>query len=797
MSEAINLSVPYFSQRSNREKNGSGETVAWETCNLTSLCMLLNYLGITDDIPDVVIAKFKQKKYENDNFGDWDDLKKICKDVYYVDEKSILGNSNFGHTILPNFLKAGLPIMFSYGILSKDGISGHIAVLRGMTENGDWILNDPWGDPVNPWGGLKTNGEVRGVYVARSKNADITAGKGSGDNAILSKSELSKVCSDPLFYAMCILWPKQWCFFLRDNTAQRIRFGDREDAQTLLEIQKTLKSHLNFVLTDNGSIKKGLNFSTASGKNIYSCGPGRVVAIKNSPDTESNFILVMHVLPGNPERKIFMLYKGMEYINLEEEIKNGIYNSENSNRSWYEQLIQKIHTKAVAYDKGYEIKMSGDIHSTGLSERGIAYLIPQNNDVKQFAENIKPGVIPSYKECAKINDVDNYKKENTISFLTKTGTKKVDITDSTLIPQTVNNREYFYYRAKLAQLLSGETVVLLGEDDDTISDLTKTNLLKQDNFKSIFLPVLKDVFIEINFEGSNYENLLGRVTIFYQERFKKFELNNDKSALEKLADEFVRKCRSLCRKLLETPWADQTYAFSYKDKWYTGDKNGSFIGLSQVYETIYSLFQNVKAVYDFGLTWAEFEESVSYFYPANIDYFIEVTSGSALGKCTEFTSVECFSAKKIFSDKESLEIKKPHNKFAVISTLKKKGYLIKNDFKFLIFNYARKKEIEDFYIKNPFYDLNYVLHIQNPLKEVPKKKQKKIISDAVGNKEITEEESDEPIFENIFDNNLLNLLKKHNNIDLSNDKLYFYNPVKMISYLYELQNEQISTLKSS
>lgn len=804
MTELINLAVPFFTQRSNRERDTAGKTVAWDTCNLTSLCMILNYLGITDDTPDILIKKFLNQKYKDDDYTDWANLKNTCIDLYNIRKEVILLNSTyFKHERLFDFLDFGFPILFSFGVLkTKDPkTSGHIAVLRGMTASGDWILNDPWGDPVNAYGLLNSAGSVFGVYVARENRKDLTAGKGSGDNAILSRSEISKVCLDPPHSAMCILWAKQWCFFLRNSAGQRIRFGDKENTAVISEIQKSLKSHLNFILTDNGSIKKELSFSSATGRNIYSCGPGRIVAVRNTEDIKSNFVLVMHSLPGNSEKKIFMMYKGMEYINLNQKIREGIYNSENYNKSWYEQLIQKIHTKAVIYDTGHGAE--GLAHKTGLSERGIAYLIPQVPNVKNFAENLELNKIPSYDECAAINDINNYKIQNQtrVSFKIKnpeTGMVEIKNADSlNLIPQTVNLKEYRYYRSKLAQLLSGESVVFLGEDDNTISDIPQKRLSGKETFSDIFLSVLKDVFTGVEFEGNNYKKYLDKVIVYYQKKFNLLKESNNNPALKELGEDFERKCRILCRKLLETPWAEQTYAFSYNDKWYKGDKNGSFTGLKQVYENVYSLFQSVKSVYDFGTTWKKFEQSVKYYYPANIDFFIEATSGTVLGKATVFSSVKCFSTCNIFknqNDMKVLTIENDYNKYSVVSALKEENYLTDEDFKLLSENYVKKSEIENFYEKYPVNDLNYILYASNPLKEISQKKQKKTADDAYGNMEISEDEREETLFSSLLSDELIMLLKKYYKEDFFSDRFYFFNPVKAISYLYDLHNEQIKNI---
>lgn len=76
MSEAHkrNLAVPFFTQRDNsyiwqrkkengqiwKDDNGNESPkypMAWRSCNITSLCMILHYWGITEDTPDQMMEK--------------------------------------------------------------------------------------------------------------------------------------------------------------------------------------------------------------------------------------------------------------------------------------------------------------------------------------------------------------------------------------------------------------------------------------------------------------------------------------------------------------------------------------------------------------------------------------------------------------------------------------------------------------------------------------------------------------------------------------------------------------------
>jgi hypothetical protein len=77
-----NLPVPYFSQRENKyiwkelyaedvkenstnkiiqkegDPTGVEVSLAFGSCNITSLCMILHYFGITGDTPDEMMRKF-------------------------------------------------------------------------------------------------------------------------------------------------------------------------------------------------------------------------------------------------------------------------------------------------------------------------------------------------------------------------------------------------------------------------------------------------------------------------------------------------------------------------------------------------------------------------------------------------------------------------------------------------------------------------------------------------------------------------------------------------------------------
>ena len=63
-----NLAVPFFTQRDNtyiwQQKNeitniafGPKYPMAWRSCNITSLCMILHYWGLTQETPNQMIER--------------------------------------------------------------------------------------------------------------------------------------------------------------------------------------------------------------------------------------------------------------------------------------------------------------------------------------------------------------------------------------------------------------------------------------------------------------------------------------------------------------------------------------------------------------------------------------------------------------------------------------------------------------------------------------------------------------------------------------------------------------------
>ncbi len=102
-------------------------------------------------------------------FENWADLKEIAQ--YYIslsgqESFSVHQNKKIPLSIdqLRELISKGFPIMLSTGLTAtKDtsGTTGHIVVVRGFTDSGDVILNDPFGIPVD------MEGNLNGIFAKR------------------------------------------------------------------------------------------------------------------------------------------------------------------------------------------------------------------------------------------------------------------------------------------------------------------------------------------------------------------------------------------------------------------------------------------------------------------------------------------------------------------------------------------------------------------------------------------------------------------------------------------------------
>jgi hypothetical protein len=198
----------------------------------------------------------------------------------------------------------GYPVLFSFGPLWKTGDtnpegSGHIAVIRGFTEKGDVIINDPWGDVTDPYGFLApgdNDSARKGIYYNNDGMARYY-GLGTGDNCVLREDELKKIMRDsgssnPWFHQTLVIhYPHFWSFPVR-NGAGKLRLTPdlNESAPEDMEkyqnekIQKMLQNEslieAGFPFSELGAWHDGLHITGSKTTPVYAMGPGRLLAAR-------------------------------------------------------------------------------------------------------------------------------------------------------------------------------------------------------------------------------------------------------------------------------------------------------------------------------------------------------------------------------------------------------------------------------------------------------------------------------------------------------------------------------------
>lgn len=786
----INLAVPYFSQRDimyrwqNNENNKDFYYIAAVSCNITSLCMILNYLGITDDTPEKVAENvFKNftnwnttKGYESLTI--WANLRKIPKDIYKIEKKYILDLENKNiEQVTEKLLNNGYPIMFSIGTLKSYGNSttGHIVVLRGILGNSYFIVNDPWGQPTNPYGLLNKNTQdLRGFYNGRSENADIIFGKGNGDNTIFTYTafmESTGQYNEGKRYfngAAAIIYPYIYKFPL-----EKIAINLENDYSN--KIYSSCCKEASYLLGENGKLLSGLEIRNQNNKNVSSIGAGRVIAIKNTENVKENFILVQYRVPGESNSFFYVNYKNLQYIDIQKEIKNSLYKVNSFSNGIIEQLIKKILPKKGIYDKG---KISGEKHpQIDVSERGFVYFYPNNKELENYIFDI----FNDTKNAYEINDIGNYKVQN--SYLVYKNNQITEIPVKDIIPQSINYKEYIYYREKLKQIAKGEIVYFFDEND--FNWTFNKNLVNKNNYQQYFISAIKDTFHEIDFDNVSYHNALIKVEDYYK---KIIEMEKSNSDLQDLKMEFENKCKLLCKTLLEMPWEEQEWAFTLNDKWYKGETLGKFVSLQDIYINLETLFMEIEHKMEskekVQQNWENFNEEINLFYPSNVDYFLEVSSSSLLGKCSEKVEFDCFSEKKLI-DAEEIEFdffskNKVINKIVENMVLDASDFTVEN-------NYLTEDDVKRLNINKRDEFRNIIIRKKNYFYNKYERKFLDKLQQQYGFTMI-DDSYQENIFFNIFPKKLTNMLKKVFNFN-NKKSLYYYNLITILEKITLKQEE--------
>jgi hypothetical protein len=130
---AVNLDVPYFSQRDNAIE-------PQRTCGATSAAMCLAYFKVPDFGSMSQFEDDVKKRFDNLGLdhGAPNDIKRLIERFGLRDNLTLKG----GISDITNALDAG-EVCIVHGYFTN---SGHILVVRGYTPNGAFIVNDPEGE---------------------------------------------------------------------------------------------------------------------------------------------------------------------------------------------------------------------------------------------------------------------------------------------------------------------------------------------------------------------------------------------------------------------------------------------------------------------------------------------------------------------------------------------------------------------------------------------------------------------------------------------------------------------------
>ena len=547
-----NLAVPFFTQRDNtyvwqqREIKkvinqkaqeieeiettiGPKYPMAWRSCNITSLCMILHYWGLTTETPNQMIEKVFSKTedgwkwlYEETNensysrtgaarLENWSDLKRIAE--LYTSEKEgykvFQGEKELTMELLQNEIAKGIPVMISTGLGSLYGsndIDGHIVVVRGFSDNDNIILNDPFGTPVEKESIRKTGESTQTYgYYYNSQDASL------GDNIIISRKDFEERFAKDTrkyLYIEGPLWQEPG--------------GTETDLTNSYPIRSDNMWH------------DGIHLESANG--FYSIGAGRLIAARNAEvegHGSSSFALIKYQLSNNDKNYFYALYMHLKKIDIAKELENFMLTGklrEEIKDTWYAQIFNNLLPNYMIinfqipkdlkdwnsvniedYQKIYKAKINDDYTLSptneiatpstldgNLSKHMKVYLIPSDGKLKKLCDIEKYKYINNLKfmvsmENTEFKDADGYYyfycgtsdnrqlcccKNNKIEVPTPTddNPKATKIVDAFASYKIVNEASYKYYTNCLYKLYKGESLIFNKIDTNTKED--KINRLK-------------------------------------------------------------------------------------------------------------------------------------------------------------------------------------------------------------------------------------------------------------------------------------------------------------------------------
>ncbi|NES93180.1 C39 family peptidase [Okeania sp. SIO2B9] len=134
-----NIELPYLSQTDNKYE-------PYTACNITCVAMCLKKFGIVGDGSE---AQLEDQLYNKALASRWNrfspqGIKSLIESYGLTDRL----NTNAGTHDIYKSLDEGRPVI-AHGFFTD---SGHIIVIKGHTEKGHFLVNDPYGDLIaNGW----------------------------------------------------------------------------------------------------------------------------------------------------------------------------------------------------------------------------------------------------------------------------------------------------------------------------------------------------------------------------------------------------------------------------------------------------------------------------------------------------------------------------------------------------------------------------------------------------------------------------------------------------------------------
>lgn len=539
-----NLAVPYFTQRDNTyiwqqkykedkidavtgkkteikdQPFGPKYPMSWRTCNITSLCMILHYYGITNKTPEEMIEEvFSNKEWrwqyettvEEDeakkkgisvagaaSLESWDRLKKVAE--YYMKEKfpeyTVYTGKELTKELLQEQISKGNPVMISTGLGSplenavyKRG--GHIVVVRGFTDDGYVIINDPWGMPVDSDGNVQSGDKPVTGYYNYSTYANI------GDNVLVSESTFDKVYAVGETKCLYIEGPL-WNFpTAKDDKPESLyKPYNQEDIKTVYKQEEDYSNC--YPIKANNLWHNGVHLTDPNG--FYSIGCGRLIAARNSEVVENgsnSFALIKYQLPNKDNEFFYALYMHLKKIDLKKELeyffldKEGKFTvSNNIKGTWYEQIFNNLLPMYRIYfysEKKIDF-LERKIYKADFKNGKLTattqeiQLDPSNKGYE--SRHMKIYLLPPDK-LDKLADIENYKSLTNLKFMLKPSGKIfktsfvkdgylffvcgtadsrklccTKMTGNSLIESYthINEVNYKYYANKLYELYEGKVV---------------------------------------------------------------------------------------------------------------------------------------------------------------------------------------------------------------------------------------------------------------------------------------------------------------------------------------------------